>query len=316
MNLRDLEYVEAIASHRNFSRAANACNVSQPALSIQIKKLESELGAELFERRNHEVLLTEFGKRILESAEQINRHSERIREIALEYRNLDATPFKIGMTSTLAPYLTKYVRDMMTELYPSLRVVLVEHRPVNLAEMVEKKEVDVALIARKSHELIYGTDHKTPMNFTSIWQEPLYLGVRKGHPLTRKDGIFAKDVPEDMLIRFKIPFGYGLEKDLPETSANMLEKTGFDVSAARFETVCRHVSYSDDCTIINAIAVEQFRHDNWDLDYIPFKDEGNLRDLGMTYRPGYPRRKLLQEISRYISKSPPGGVIPVSEPVS
>jgi len=310
MNIRNFKYVEAVALHRNFSRAALACNVSQPALSSQIKKLEQELGVMLFERKTSEVQLTEFGARAVEAAKQILKQTDVIREIAMEYRDLEALPFKIGMTPTLAPYLTKYFRDMLQGIYPNLRVVLVEDKPIELSQMVERQEIDIALIARKSHQLIFADTDRKPLDFTSIWLEPLYLGVRKGHPLAARSSISASEVPADLLVRFGIPFGYDLESQLPDVSGKMTEQTGFDVSAARFETVCRHISHSDNCTIINAIAAAQFQRDNWGLDFIKFEDEGNLRDLGMISRPKYPRHAVLQSMGNYINDYPPSGVTP------
>lgn len=310
MNLRDLEYVHAVAKHRSFSKAAASCHVSQPALSNQIKKLEQELGATLFDRRVNEVQPTVFGVRVVDAAHQIILQTEKIRQIALEYRNQDTLPFKIGMTPTLAPYLTQYFSEMLSSLQEHTRVLLVENKPVELAEMVERQELDIALLSRKSHEMIYGREDKRSMEFKPLWQEPIYLGVRKGHPLAENQMIRAKNVPADLLIRFSIPFGYPLEKHLPEASDSIAEKTGFDVSAARFETVCRHISHSDDCTIINAVAAEQFKQDNWNLDFIEFEDEGNLRDLGIVYRPGYHRSELLDSIAAYVNETPPRGTIP------
>ncbi len=307
MNLRDLVYVVAVAKHQNFSRAAKECNVSQPALSSQIKKLENELGADLFERRANDVCVTEFGARVMVSAQTIIEQSAIIKDIALEYREIEALPFKIGMTPTLAPYITKYFREMFANLFPKMRIVLIEDKPVELSQMVEAKKIDIALIARKSYDMIYSDGNQLAMDFTSLWQEPLLLGVRKGHPLSRQTSIKAKDVPAEKLIRFNIPFGYDLEKDLPDARPEMLERTGYDASATRFETVCRYVSESDDCTIINAIAAEQFRHHNWGLTYLEFEDKGNLRDLGMIFVPGYPRHKILKAVVDYINNAPPKG---------
>ncbi|MDJ0612937.1 MAG: LysR family transcriptional regulator [Rhizobiaceae bacterium] len=310
MNLRDLQYVEAIALHRNFSRAAHACNVSQPALSSQIKKLEQELGVALFERRTSDIQLTEFGTRAVESAKQILKQTDVIREMAMEYRDVEALPFKIGMTPTLAPYLTKYFRDMLLEIFPKMRVVLVEDKPFELAQKVERQEIDIALIARNSHELIYGGLKQKALDFTSIWLEPIYLGVRKGHVLAERSSIKAREIPAELLIRFNVPFGYDLEKDLPDVSGRIEEHTGFDVSSARFETVCRHISHSNHCTIINAIAADQFTQDNWGLEFIEFEDEGNMRDLGIISRPGYTRLSVLEGMGEYVNRTPPGGVIP------
>jgi len=118
MNLRDLEYVEALGRYKNFSHAASTCNVSQPALSNQIKKLEQELGAPLFDRGPYEIRPTELGLRVIEAAKVILDQAQKIKDIAIEYRDPEALPYKIGMTPTLAPYLTQYFGNMFRVIYP------------------------------------------------------------------------------------------------------------------------------------------------------------------------------------------------------
>jgi len=300
MNLRDLEYLESVAVHRNFSRAALACNVSQPALSSQIKKLEQELGVEIFDRRHNEVLLTEFGARIIDKASSVNRNTRAIKDVAMQFKDQEAFPFKLGITPTLAPYLIGYFRDLIGHLYPSMRVVLVEDKPVQLARKIEMREIDVAFLARKTFNKLNEKQEKPSLSFQSLWLEPLFLAVKSGTPLASRNSILAKDVPADRLIRFAIPFGYDLEKDLPMAADEADSKVEFDVTAARFETVCRHISHSEDCTIVNSIAAEQFTKDRWGLSFIPFDDAGNKRDLGVVSRKGYNRQSLLDNRPKLI----------------
>ncbi|MEM8812815.1 MAG: LysR family transcriptional regulator [Pseudomonadota bacterium] len=314
MNLRDLVYVVAIADHRNFTRAAEAINVSQPALSSQIKKLEAELGVDIFARGKNDIRLTEFGDRLVAAARQINDLASRIGEMAREYREVDALPLRLGMTPTLAAYLSRYFLDMIAALYPQMRLVIVEEYPVDLAQMVEAQELDAALIARKSHAAIFKAGTRRVPDFTPLWLEPLFLGVRDGHPLAHAKSIQAKDVPGDLLIRFDISFGYELEKDLPTPDPKSAELVGIDVRSARFETVCRHVAQSDACTIINAIAAGQFKRDNLGLSFIPFSDEGNLRELGAITRPEYSRKSVVDAIQAYIQSTPPSGTLAYASP--
>lgn len=311
MNLRDLEYLEAVAINKNFSRAALACNVSQPALSSQIKKLEQELGVEIFDRRNNEVLLTEFGARIIDKASLVNRNTRAIKDVAMQFKDQEAFPFKLGITPTLAPYLIGYFRDLIGNLYPTMRVVLVEDKPVQLARKIETREIDVAFLARKTFDKLNEKQEKPSLSFQSLWLEPLFLAVKSGTPLASRKSILAKEVPADRLIRFSIPFGYELEKDLPVLTDETDSKTEFDVTAARFETVCRHISHSEDCTIVNSIAAEQFTKDRWGLSFIPFEDVGNKRDLGVVSRKGYNRQSLLDNFTTAILGSPPAGTYAV-----
>ncbi|MEM9764427.1 MAG: LysR family transcriptional regulator [Pseudomonadota bacterium] len=310
MNLRDLVYVVAVADHRNFTRAAEAINVSQPALSNQIKKLEAELGIEIFARRKNDVRLTEFGERIVTAARQINDLARSIGELADTYRRVDMLPFRLGITPTLAAYLSRYFLDMLAELYPEMRLIIVEEYPVELARMVEDQELDTALIARKSHSAIFKEGARRSLAFTPLWLEPLFLGVREGHELCQRESILARDVPADLLIRFDISFGYDLEKDLPAPGSGSAEIVGIDVRSARFETVCRHVAQSEACTIVNAIAAIQFQSDNLGLAFIPFEDAGNLRELGAITRPEYHRKSVVDAVQRYIQETPPPGTLP------
>ena len=310
MNLRDLVYVVAVAEYRNFTRAAEAVNVSQPALSNQIKKLEAELGVDIFARRKNDIGLTDFGTRMVAAARQINDLARSITEMADTYRDVDALPFRLGMTPTLAAYLSRYFLDMIAELYPEMRLIIVEEYPVDLARMVEEHEIDTALIARKSHGAIFKQGTRRSLEFTPLWLEPLFLGVREGHELCQRESILARDVPADLLIRFDISFGYDLEKDLPASDPESAAISGIDVRSARFETVCRHVAQSEACTIINAIAAIQFRRNNMGLAFVPFEDAGNLRELGAITRPEYHRQSVVDAMQRYVQGSPPPGTAP------
>ncbi|MEM7090602.1 MAG: LysR substrate-binding domain-containing protein [Pseudomonadota bacterium] len=306
MNIRDLEYVLAIARHGQFSQAAGACNVSQPAMSNQIKKLENELGTELFLRLNNQVRPTPCGLRVVEIAARILEDTQKIRDTATEFRDPEAVPFTIGMTPTLAPYLTQYFSDLFNALFPRMRVTMVEDLPQNMLRMVEDHALDLALVAK--------INNSDALDFTSIWSEPLFLGLRKGHPLATLASISPQDVPPHDFIRLPHSFGYELEDRLPKQNSSPRVGKRFDLSALRFETICRHICHTDDCTIVPALAAEQFKRDNWPLHFIPFDAPGHLRDLGAATRPNCPRKPMLARIGAYIREKPPVGVIPTFSP--
>lgn len=308
MNLRDLVYVVAVAEHESFTRAAQAVNVSQPALSNQIKKLEAELGNPIFERNQNGIALSRFGAEILNHARDIVEIASSIQDIAKSHRSLKNQIFKLGLTPTLAAYLSGYFRKTIMERYPDLKLFIVEDYPVALAKMVEDRTIDAALVARNSYDTIY--DSAAPaLDFTSLWLEPLYLAVRQSHPLAAKDAIWAHEVPQDQLIRFGISFGYDLEQNLPKQSQTAIENTGIDPSTSRFETVCRHVAQCHACTIVNAIAAEQFKEDGFGLAFVPFVDEGNMRELGVVTRPQFPHPKFLLALRDGIHEAPPNGTV-------
>lgn len=305
MNIRDLEYVLAIARHGQFSQAANACNVSQPAMSNQIKKLEQELGTDLFLRLNNEVRPTDCGTRVIEIANRIIDDTQKIRDAATEFRDPEAVPFNIGMTPTLAPYLTQYFSELFSTLFPKMRIVMIEDLPQNMLHMVEDHTLDMALVAK--------INNSDALDFTSIWSEPLFLAMREGHPLCTLPSIAPEDVPPHDFIRLPHSFGYELEDRLPKPDASNRITKRFDLTALRFETICRHICHTDDCTLVSALAAEQFKRDRWPLCFVPFDSPGNRRNLGVATRPNCPRRPLLMKIGAYINQKPPEGVVPTFE---
>ena len=302
MNLRDLEYVAAVAKLGSFSGAADMCHVSQPALSNQIRKLENELGMELFIRASGDTRLAAFGERVVAIAHEMLAGAQRIRDAATEFRDPEAVPFLIGLTPTLAPYLTQYFSQMFSELFPNMRVTMIEDLPQNMLSQVEDHTLDVALVAQLNHNPTLG--------FTSIWTEPLYLAMRRGHPLETLASIHPEDVPVHDFIRLPHSFGYELEDRLPQPDRNARAAKRFDLTALRFETICRHICHSDDCTIVSALAAEQFRQDAWPISFVPFEAPGNLRNLGAASRLDCPRKPLLAKIGAYIQRNPPKGVTP------
>ena len=308
MNLRDLQYVLAVAEHQNFTRAAEAVGVSQPALSNQIKKLELELGIVIFQREQSGVLPTAFGRDMVFHAQQVIDTVASISEAARKHQAPKNQPLRLGMTPTLAAYLARYLRDIFAIIADGRKIVVVEGYPAALAKMVVERTVDMAFIARKSFDTLFVDAQKAPV-FTSLWLEPLFLAVRSGHPTAEKPSIWANQVPADQLILFNISFGYDLEKDLPVPSDAAAEATGLDVKSARFETVCRHVAQSDACTIVNAIAAEQFKRDGFGLTFIPFNDEGNMRELGVIHQPQDAHSDIVKSLQEHIKNDAPAGTI-------
>lgn len=303
MNLRDLEYVAAVAKLGNFSGAAGICNVSQPALSNQIRKLEKELGTDLFIRASGETRLTALGERVVAIADEMLDGAQKIKDAAREFSDPEAVPLLIGLTPTLAPYLAQYFSQLFDELFPTMRVTMVEDLPDNMLKQVEDRTLDVALVAQ--------LNHNPTLDFTSIWSEPLYLAMRRGHPLETLSSIQPEEVPVHDFIRVPHSFGYDLETRLPEPNSQARATKRFDLTAMRFETICRHICHTDDCTIVSALAAEQFRDDGWPLSFVPFEAPGNMRNLGAASRLNCPRKPLLAKIGAYIQRNPPKGVTPV-----
>ena len=152
MNLRDLHYVLAVADTGNFGRAAQFCHVSQPTLSMQIKKLEGELGLSLFERTNKSAMPTVAGLRIVEAARQVIAQEKHIRDIARMARDPHAGEFRLGAIPTLASYVFPSFVPASMKNFPKLQLLLVEEKTEVLLQRLKKGELDAALLALPVHD--------------------------------------------------------------------------------------------------------------------------------------------------------------------
>ena len=152
MNLRDLQYLIAIADLRNFSQAANKCCVSQPTLSNQIRKLEETLGVVIFERSNKRVMPTETGEQIIALARRVLREVDAMHDVAQSAQDPLAGKFRLGAFPTLSTYIFPSLVPKITAALPQLKLVLVEEKTQILIERLKRGELDAALLALPVHD--------------------------------------------------------------------------------------------------------------------------------------------------------------------
>jgi len=179
VNLRDLQYLVAVADHRHFGKAADACFVSQPTLSTQLKKLESELGVELIERSPRQVMLTAAGEQVVARARAILGEAEAIRGIARHAQDPRAGTLRLGAFPTIAPYLLPHVVPTLRRELPEVELLLVEEKTPVLLDLLRGGRLDAAVLAM-------------PVDDESLQVEPLFredfvLAVPAGHPLAGPD---------------------------------------------------------------------------------------------------------------------------------
>jgi LysR family hydrogen peroxide-inducible transcriptional activator len=189
MNLRDLRYLVAIAEHRHFGRAAEACYVSQPTLSTQIKKLERDLGVELIERNPRQVLLTGAGEQVVERARVILGEADTIRNIALRAQDPEAGTIRMGLIPTLAPYLLPHVVPTFHTRFPRLELLLVEEKTEVLLQRLRDGQLDIAVLAQPIHAAQLQSEH--------LFFEDFLLAVPRDHPLASGDGCLPVSVLAD-----------------------------------------------------------------------------------------------------------------------
>ncbi|GIX36964.1 MAG: hypothetical protein KatS3mg127_0203 [Silanimonas sp.] len=175
MNLRDLRYLLALAQLRHFGRAAEACHVSQPTLSTQIRKLEEELGVTLVERAPRKVMLTEAGAEIAQRARRVMAEVEQMREIARRSHDPEAGTLRLGLFPTLGPYLLPHVVGPLRERFPRLELLLVEEKTELLLGQLREGRLDAAILALPVDD--EGLEHAL------LFDEPFVLAVPERHVL-------------------------------------------------------------------------------------------------------------------------------------
>jgi LysR family hydrogen peroxide-inducible transcriptional activator len=192
MNLRDLRYVLAVAQHGHFGRAAEACGVSQPTLSVQLRKLEEQLGVALFERASKAVAPTAACERLIGHVRAAVAEADAITEVARSLRDPLAGRFRLGIIPTLAPYLLPLVFAPLREALPTLDVEPWEDQTAALLERLRAHELDAALLA---------TEEDAPdLASRPLFAEPFFAALPPDHRLAGRGAVAEEELAEDMLV--------------------------------------------------------------------------------------------------------------------
>ncbi|MDF1632884.1 LysR substrate-binding domain-containing protein [Mycoplana sp. MJR14] len=178
MTLRELEYLIALADHRHFGRAAATCHVSQPTLSMQIRKLEEDLGAPLVERSPKTVMLTPFGRDVVARARRIMTEVGEMRRSAMSFRNPETGSLRLGVFPTLGPYLLPHVVPRIRAHYPKLELLLFEEKSESLMVRLREGRLDATLLA------LPVDDDRLQTEF--LFEERFLLAVPATHALAKR----------------------------------------------------------------------------------------------------------------------------------
>jgi LysR family hydrogen peroxide-inducible transcriptional activator len=192
MNLQELAYFVAVAEHRHFGRAARACNISQPTLSGQLRKMEQQLGVTLFERNNRRVSITPVGEKLLEHARQALEQASLVESVAKMSQDQLAGPLRLGVIPTLAPYLMPLILGPLREACPRLTIELWEDITVSLLDRLRSQQLDAALIATEIPQ--------ADLTAVALFEEPFLAALPPNHRLARRRKIDEADLADDLLV--------------------------------------------------------------------------------------------------------------------
>ncbi len=289
MNLRDLEYLVTVAEQLHFGKAALVLHVSQPTLSMQLKKLEETLGVQLFERSNKQVMLTDIGRDLAERAQRVLQEAAELKQAARDARDPLAGTLRLGIFPTLAPYLLPTLMPVLTQHFPRLSIQLVEEKTPELVTKLEAGALDAALLAVPVDA--------PALSYAELFSEPFLLAVAKTHRLAKRKSVTLADMQNETVLLLED--GHCLREQALEVChlAGVGESAQF--RATSLETLRHMVASSDAITLMPKLAA---RGDHT-LAYIPFKSAAPARLIGLYWRTSSARRALFQAMAPLMAAS-------------
>ncbi|MFT3876726.1 MAG: LysR substrate-binding domain-containing protein [Propioniciclava sp.] len=301
MNLRDLEYLVAVADHRHFGKAAAACGVSQPTLSAQVKKIENELAVVLIERTSGGHFVTEVGARIVAHARTILREADALRAVAEQARAPRTGRLSLGIFPTLAPYLLPHVLPGLTAAMPGLALGIVEDRSSVLLEKLTQGDLDAAVLALP----VAGGD----LVVAPLFREEFVLATPAGHPLdAAPSALAASDLAGEALLLLED--GHCMRDQTLQVCATTgaREQTGSRISTV--ETLRFLVASGAGITLLPALAVAPPVFHPPTVTLHRFADPAPHRTIALVWRRSDPHDALLGEVAEVLRVLPPGLVHP------
>ncbi|MEH6451635.1 MAG: hydrogen peroxide-inducible genes activator [Psychromonas sp.] len=279
ISLKQLHYALAIEKTLHFKKAAEACNVSQSALSTAINELEKQLGTTIFERNNKQVLVTKNGQLILDKAKRVKLEVDELLQITQTCQHPFSSAMTIGVIPTIGPYLLPKVLPAVRKQYPSFKLKIVEEQSHILIDMVKNGEIDAAILALP-HPI------EGLMNF-DFWQEDFYLVCHKDECLSAAKEITSEELEIEKLMLLKE--GHCLKEHALSACRLKSKKQDSDFDSASLHTLIQMVAGKLGTTLVPQMALDQLIHNESELNAIHLNEPGPHRTLALVIRPNYVR---------------------------
>ena len=287
MNLRDLRYLLAVAEHGHFGRAAEACGISQPTLSVQVRKLEELLGVALFERTSKAVTPTVACERLLGHVRAAVAEADAILAVARNLRDPLAGRFRLGIIPTLAPYLLPLVFAPLREALPTLELEPWEDQTAALLERLRAHELDAALLATE----VDGPD----LASQPLFAEPFLAALPPEHPLAAREAVAEEHLAEDILV---LADGHCL-RDQALAACGRSGALGGTLRAASLSTLLNMVAAGYGTTLIPGLAAGAAQDAGIVLR--PLTAQAG-RTVRIAWRARFPRRAAVEAMGEVIAK--------------
>lgn len=279
MTLTELRYVVAVARHRHFGRAAKACFVSQPTLSVAIKKLEQELGLVLFERNAADVTVTQKGQPIVDQALRVLEGVDTLKQMAESAQDPLAGTLRLGAIFTVGPYLFPDLIPELKQAAPNMPLILSEGYTADLARQLRHGEIDAAILALPFDQ---------PNLLTlPLYDEPFVVLLPTGHPLASREKIQTRWLRDENLLL--LSDGHCFRAQVIETCPECLDAESSTTEGSSLETIRHMVASGLGITVVPCTAAGADRFTRRMLAVRRFAHRDARRTVAVAFRAGFPR---------------------------
>ena len=290
MNLRELEYLVALAEQRNFHRAAEVCNASQPTLSAQIRKLEEELGVTLFERSSRGLILTQAGEAAVRRARIILHEVTQLRDEAAGHCADGTRRLHLGVFPTLGPYLLPHIVPQFMRHFPSMEILLTEEKSTILLQRLIDGQIDAALLALPVED--------PQVTGQKLFCEPFHLAVPSVHVLAGQDRLSADALSGQRLMLLEE--GHCL-RDQALTLCRRYGAHEYDgFRGTSLETLRQMVVAGMGLTLLPKLACIGANAQNH-IAFLPLEADGFQRNIGLYWRRSSNSGELMEKLSLIIA---------------
>ncbi|MGE4374065.1 MAG: LysR substrate-binding domain-containing protein [Xanthobacter sp.] len=294
MTLRELQYLVALADHRNFRRAAEVCFVSQPTLSTQIRKLEDELGVRLVERAPRKVMLTPAGQDAVERARRILSEVEQMKEAARRGRAAETGTLRLGVFPTLGPYLLPHVVPLIRTRFPQLELLLFEEKSDALLTRLTQGTLDAAFLALPVHD--------PHLHCEPLFEEPFLVAVPKDHPLANRSSLSLNELGSYNLMLLED--GHCLRDQALEVCHLSGARETSEFRGTSLETLRQMVVAGVGITLLPVLATKTAIPGSENIHLLTFRDSSPSRQIGLLWRKTSAMGSLLMELAEVCRKLP------------
>ena len=304
MTLTELRYIVMLARERHFGRAAEKCHVSQPTLSVALKKVEQKYGVILFERTPSEVRLTPTGEQIARQAERVLEEAGRLKEIAQQGKDPLIGALRLGVIYTIAPYLLPRLVPALNARAPHMPMYLQENFTVNLGEQLRRGDLDAIIVALPFSE--------PGIVSRPVYDEPFCVVMPTNHPMAMQ----AEVPPDQIAGENLLLLGQGncFRDQVVQACPHLSEPGGANgaLEGSSLETVRHMVASGVGISVVPISAAKSWPQNGSLLQYRDFTQPAPFRRVGIAWRASFPRPQAIDVLRAAILDAPPPGVSPIA----